>query len=65
MEIFQYLIIYNLITSNFYIKKEVCSNTANFFGADSRHRTHDLLITSQLLYQLSYASTYNNFNQMN
>ena len=27
-------------------------------GADSRHRTHDLLITSQLLYQLSYASVW-------
>ena len=26
-------------------------------GADSRSRTHDLLITNQLLYQLSYAGT--------
>ena len=26
-------------------------------GADSRNRTHDLLITNQLLYQLSYAGT--------
>ena len=25
------------------------------FGADSRNRTRDLLITNQLLYQLSYA----------
>ncbi len=29
--------------------------TRVFTGADSRNRTHDLLITNQLLYQLSYA----------
>ncbi len=26
-----------------------------FFGAGSKNRTHDLLITNQLLYHLSYA----------
>ncbi len=27
----------------------------DFIGAGNRNRTHDLLITNQLLYQLSYA----------
>ena len=31
--------------------------SANLCGAGTRSRTRDLLITNQLLYQLSYAST--------
>jgi hypothetical protein len=32
--------------------------TASYDGAGSRIRTDDLLITNQLLYQLSYAGIY-------
>ena len=42
-------------------KKKACrqhdAQAFCFIGADSRSRTHDLLITNQLLYQLSYAGT--------
>ncbi|MEY3721704.1 MAG: hypothetical protein RL618_2223, partial [Pseudomonadota bacterium] len=33
------------------------------FGADERNRTSDLLITNQLLYQLSYISVAPHFNK--
>lgn len=33
-----------------------CSSRVKFLGADDRHRTCNPLITSQVLYQLSYAS---------
>ena len=33
-----------------------------FIGADTRSRTRDLLITNQLLYQLSYASSENHLD---
>ncbi len=36
---------------------EHVSISNSFFGADERSRTSDLLITNQLLYQLSYIST--------
>ena len=34
-----------------------CAEISKLAGAGSRIRTDDLLITNQLLYQLSYAST--------
>jgi hypothetical protein len=41
-------------------KKKACNplrlQAFDFIGADERNRTSDLLITNQLLYQLSYIS---------
>ena len=34
----------------------------DFTGAGNRNRTHDLLITNQLLYQLSYAGKAADYN---
>ncbi len=44
------------VTENQRQKKALSINYLRLeFGADTRSRTEDLLITSQLLYQLSYA----------
>ena len=37
--------------------KNVHANGMNFCGADGRDRTCDLLVTNELLYQLSYIGT--------
>ena len=37
-------------------KKDICKADVLFCGANDVTRTHDLLITNQLLYQLSYIS---------
>ena len=58
--------IYNIL--NFYFAQKqktvvVVTTTAYFLnGAGDGTRTRDLLITSQLLYQLSYTSIFNIFN---
>ena len=39
-------------------KKRPAVKTARRFGASDVTRTHDLLITNQLLYQLSYTSEF-------
>ena len=42
-------------TSNFRYKKPLIEWLRCLYGAGTKSRTRDLLITSQLLYQLSYA----------
>ena len=42
-------------------KKPVILEITGFFGAGNVTRTHDLLITNQLLYRLSYASSFCRF----
>ena len=43
--------------------REQASLVTGFLGADERNRTSDLLITNQLLYQLSYISDRQYFNK--
>ena len=38
-----------------YVACDVNPRNLLFYGADTKSRTRDLLITNQLLYQLSYA----------
>ena len=44
------------------MKKGICTADAFFHGAGGRTRTGDLLITNQLLYQLSHTSERNLLN---
>ena len=52
---FRYCAIYQLIQNK---KTGEARSYAVFFGATGRTRTADLLITNQLLYQLSHSSKY-------
>ena len=42
----------------FVIKKHSTQKHTVFYGAEDGTRTHDLLITNQLLYQLSHSSIF-------
>ena len=45
-----------MLPAGFYTQKTALSEEKTVFGAGNVTRTHDLLITNQLLYRLSYTS---------
>ena len=59
----------NVFILFFYLGHKDTSSFLNyqiyFFGATSRIRTNDRLITNQLLYQLSYGGIYFNLSKLN
>ena len=50
--------LYNFFQESFATKKHRKPKFSMLFGAGGVTRTHDLLITNQLLYRLSYTSAF-------
>ena len=52
------LTLFDTINTIIILSKSSAAKSAEDYGAEDGTRTHDLLITNQLLYQLSHSSTY-------
>ena len=56
-----FVIFEKLMNDNVKVKKLSYNGVYKSFGADERNRTVDLLITNELLYQLSYIGLVENY----